>query len=572
MNTHRTTCPHSNGRFETSDRGVFFIGKDQDGNERPPLWICSTLKITAQTRDDRNGEWGRLLEWCDGDGHEHQWVMPMHLLEGDGAEVRRELANKGLSIAPGLSARSHLIAYIKLWSVSERARCVERLGWHGDVFVTPTGTIGETQEKVVFLNNHAIEPAMTQAGTTRQWRESVARLAQGNSRLTFAICCAFAGPLAEIAGADSGGFHLRGSSSTGKSTALKAAASVWGNPRGYVRTWRLTTNGLEGLAVLHNDGILILDEISQVDPIAVGDAAYMLANGQGKVRANRNGYAKPTHTWRLIVLSAGEESLSGLMERGGRRSSAGQEIRLAEIDADAGSSMGIFDQIHGFRTAAEFAAAVNEAAMADYGTVGQDWIGNLVANQFALKERLPQAMRLFVKSTVPEGAQGQIERVAQRFACIACAGELATEAGLTGWNSGDATNAIKACFASWLASFGGTENQEYRTIIANARHVIETHGASRFEDINGHDHQRINNRVGFSRIATDGQQEFLFPPETFAEHIRQGFKNRTVVDALKSAGMLVPAADGTPTQVVRLPGMSTCRVYVLRYSQACNSL
>ncbi|MGQ3888597.1 hypothetical protein ACQUW5_06135 [Legionella sp. CNM-1927-20] len=36
------------------------------------------------------------------------------------------------------------------------------------------------------------------------------------------------------------------------------------------------------------------------------------------------------------LLSAGEESLTGLMAKAGQRTDAGQEIRLADIEADAG--------------------------------------------------------------------------------------------------------------------------------------------------------------------------------------------------------------------------------------------
>ncbi|SEG02815.1 protein of unknown function [Nitrosospira multiformis ATCC 25196] len=187
--------------------------------------------------------------------------MPLELLESDGADVRRELARLGLHISPNQFARGLLAAYVKVWPVEARARCVDRLGWHGNTFVTPTGAIGETEELVVFQNSHAIEPAYTEVGTVEEWRDSVAALAAGNTRLVFALSVAFAGALAEIAGEDSGGFHLRGASSSGKSSALKLAASVWGNPSAYVRLWRGTVNGLEGLATLHNDGLLILDEI-----------------------------------------------------------------------------------------------------------------------------------------------------------------------------------------------------------------------------------------------------------------------------------------------------------------------
>lgn len=152
-------CRYGGGRFELSETGVYFFGKDKDGNEQPPQWVCAPLHVIAKTRDEKSGEWGRLLEWKDDDGYTHQWAMPLELLESDGSDVRRELARLGLHISPNQSARGLLLAYIKVWSVEARARCVDRLGWHGNVFVTPSGSIGKAEELVVFQNSHAIEPA-----------------------------------------------------------------------------------------------------------------------------------------------------------------------------------------------------------------------------------------------------------------------------------------------------------------------------------------------------------------------------------------------------------------------------
>lgn len=94
-------CSYGAGQFEQRDRGVFYIGGDKDGDPKPPLWICAPLQVVARTRDAKSGEWGRLLEWWDADGVRHQWAMPMELLQGDGVDVRRELARQGLAIAPG---------------------------------------------------------------------------------------------------------------------------------------------------------------------------------------------------------------------------------------------------------------------------------------------------------------------------------------------------------------------------------------------------------------------------------------------------------------------------------------
>lgn len=567
-----TSCKYGSGEFKISDTGVYFHGKDKDGNKQPPKLICSPLLIVAKTRDEKNGEWGRLLEWQDDDGKKHQWAMPLELLEGDGAEVRRELARLGLHISPNLTERNLLSAYIKVWPVEDRVRCIERLGWHKDIFVTPSGSIGAANELTVFQNAHAIEPTYAESGTIDEWRSSVASLAAGNSRLAFAISVAFAGPLAHITGEDSGGFHLRGASSSGKSTALKLAASVWGEPSTYVRLWRSTINGLEGLAALHNDSLLILDEISQIDPGSAGEAAYLLANGQGKARASRKGFAKPAQRWRLFFLSAGEESLSAIMARAGKRSSAGQEIRLADIEAYAGADMGIFEELNGFQSAASLASSIKEVTSKYHGTIGKEWLKQLVANRTLLAANINDTIKQFLIKAMPTQAAGQVERVARRFALVATAGELATQYGLTGWAVGEANESVLKCFLSWLDSFGGLGNHEERAILAHVRSFFETEGASRFEDFDAVTDQRIPNRAGFYRNGKDDRREFLVLPEVFRKEICKGFNEKLVKKTLIEAGLLIPATDNKPTQVLRLPGLGSSRVYVFQYiSQADDS-
>jgi len=556
------TCRYGGGRFELTQRGVFFTGTDPEGNQKAPVWVCSPLGVIAKTRDNKSGEWGRLLEWFDDDNVRHPWAMPLELLEGDGTDVRRELARLGLHIATGRSARDLLAAYIKVWPVEQRARCVERLGWHGAVYTMPSESIGEAGELVVFQNAHAIEPAFATAGTAHEWRDSVAALASGNTRVVFAVCTAFAGALAALVGEDSGGFHLRGESSCGKSTALKAAASVWGDPLTYARAWRATANGLESLASLHNDGLLILDELSQCDPKEAREAAYLLANGQGKARAHRNGTARASLRWRLLFLSAGEESLAGLIARTGRKANAGQEVRLADFDADAGAGMGAFETLNGCASPAALSLALKDAATRHHGTAGVVWLRAIVKDRDKLADRITNGMRQFVARNTPPDAVGQVLRVAQRFGLVAVAGELATQYGVTGWVEGESTQAASGCFAAWLDSFGGAGNREDRLLLAQVRGFFETHGASRFEDVGASIDQRVINRAGFYRSGQDGTREFLVLPEAFKRDVCAGFDLKAATRCLLAQGWIVPGGDGRPTQKPRLPGIGTARVYV----------
>ncbi len=561
-NSKPNICAYGRGQFELAERGVLYSSKaDESGNR--PQWVCAPLGVIAKTRDVRSGEWGRLLEWFDDDAVRHQWAVPMELLEGDGLDLRRELARQGLQIAASKTGRELLLAYIKAWPATDRVRCVDRLGWHGPLYITPSQTFGATKERVVFQNSPSVEPAMTIAGSTKDWRDHVARLASGNSRLVFAIAVALAAPLADVMGEDSGGFHLRGRSSSGKSTALKVAASVWGSPRTFVRLWRATANGLEGLAAVHNDGVLILDELSQCDPKEAGEAAYLLANGQGKTRASRNGSARAAHRWRILFLSAGEESLSALMARAGHKAKAGQEIRLADIHADAQAGAGIVEELHDASDAAELVERISDGAHHCHGAVGVEWLQHVVRDRAQLAQSLVDQMRDFVASVVPADASGQVHRVARRFALVSMAGELAIHYGLTGWTVGESQWAARACFASWLEGFGGADNHEERNMLAQVRRFFELHGASRFEDMASPQEQRIVNRAGFFRQGIQGAREFLVLPEAYRNDVCAGLDVKATTHALLARGWIAPGSDGRMTQKPRLPGLGTAsRVYV----------
>ncbi|HHF7348584.1 TPA: DUF927 domain-containing protein [Legionella feeleii] len=554
---------YGGGRFEVSTKGIYFLGKDKDGIDLPPRWISSPLYVIAKTRDSKSGDWGRLLEWRDDDGVVHKWAMPIALLQGDASEVRRELASLGLSISPNRISRDLLASYLQVFPIEERARCVDCLGWHNDVFVTPSESIGQHEEHVVFQNAHALEPAFSVSGKAEDWRASIGRLAKGNSRLIFAISCAFAPSLAALIGEDSGGFHLRGASSCGKTTALKLAASVWGKPSSYTRLWRTTTNGLEGLAAMHNDGLLILDELSQIDPKEAGEAAYLLANGQGKTRASKNGMARAAAQWRLFFLSAGEESLSALMARAGQRANAGQEIRLAEIEADAGANLGIFESLHEYTSAANLALALNELTSKHYGAVGGEWLKAIVKDRPQLPKALMQSIDTFVGKCTNPSMSGQIMRVARRFALVAVAGELATHYGLTGWSLSEASKAARTCFKAWIDGFGATGSREDRAILSHVRAFFEAHGASRFDDIKFPNNERIHNRAGFYRQSENEDREYLVLSEIFKNEICQGFDPRLVVSVLKNAGWLEPGSDGKSSQKPRIRGIGSPRCYVL---------
>ena len=342
-----------------------------------------------------------------------------------------------------------------------------------------------------------------------------------------------------------------------KTTALQIAASVWGGPE-HVRSWRATDNGLEGIAALHNDNVLILDEMGQVNGRVLAECAYMLANGQGKGRSNREGGIRRSQNWRLLFLSSGELGLSDKLAENGLKSRGGQEVRFVGLPVD--SSM--LTSLHGLPDAGAVANRIKLLASEHYGHAGHDFLQKLtkVETLNAVRAEIGPAMADAVRHLVPEGADGQVRRVAMRFALCGMAGMLALRLGILPEKL-DVLNCIEICFRDWLTARGGTGASEDTAILSTVRLFIERHGASRFQDLDTQMSTCIN-RVGFQRTR-NGTTEYLILPESFKSEVVSGYSERRAIKVLSEAHWLQTERQGRFKSRRTLPGMGRQECYVL---------
>jgi len=526
--------------FELFNDGVYLIesGKDNKFHRR---WICGHLEVLALARTADSKEWGKLVTFSDPDKRMKQLVIPMRHFNGDGLAATGELLAEGLTIAP--KSRQPVLEYLQTTEIEKRARTTNRTGWHGEAdemtFVLPDAAIGSGGEEWLYSNQLPDANPYKQRGTLKQWQEKVSAMCVGNSRLVFAISTAFASPLLDLVSAESGGFHYRGGSSSGKSTALFAAASICGS-RDYLQRWRGTDNGIEALAQSRSDALLILDEIKQLDGKIAAEAAYMLGNGCGKVRANANGGARGQATWRLLFLSSGELSLAQHVADAGKRVHAGAEIRLCDVPADAGMGMGLFEDIHGFDSPDKFSDALMANAAKYYGVAFIEYIKCVLAKREAISPILKECEAAFSKATLTDKASGQARRVASRFALVAAGGELATEWGITGWKPREAMQAAISCLEAWLAGYGGEGNQEERQMLKQVRHFLEQHHDGRFTSMSraSDDHApKTLLRVGYSDKLSDGTHYYILPA-SFREEVCKGLDHKAVAKLLISKGYM----------------------------------
>lgn len=555
------------GEFKMDANGLR-MRKAASKNSEPPKdeQISSAFELLGACRDPFGRGWGKWLRWRDKDGRVHTMHVPDAKLVGDPAALCSGLLDRGLRVNP--TQQKALLNYLAHVPTKTRVTLVSRTGWHTigghDVFVLPGQTIGSKGEAVI-LDETAQGPYEAR-GSLTDWQAGVGALVADHALGVLTVSAALAGTLLHIAGQEGGGLNLFGPSSKGKTTLSQAGASVWGRggSPGYVRAWRATANGLEGAAASASDTCLVLDELGVIEARDAASAVYGLSNGYGKVRAGRDGSLREPKSWRVLTVSTGEVPVATkLSEDRGRRARGGQLVRLLDIPTDRGRGFGAFDHGGPEGDASALAKAIKQAATTAYGVAGPEFVRRLIAEGVS-GEAVRAMVSDFVTAHLPTKADGQIDRAAQRLGLIMAAGELATAMGVTPWREGAARDAAAWALARWIEGRGGTEPDEVRQAIEAVRLIIETHGESRFEPLDGAgDARPVNNRLGW-RIGSGEDARWLVPSEVWRSVFCDGLDPRFVAKALGERGMLERANDGW--QIVRKIEGRSVRVFAIKAS------
>lgn len=538
--------------------GVYWHGQRQSRGDSAPApfdqWICSPLHVEAVTSYN-GGQFGRLLRFRNTLGEWREWAMPMAMLRGSGEDLRGELLSMGVEIDP--DGFKVLNRYIQSQHPKRQMTAASSTGWHNDaLFIMPGQNLGTGD--AILQSEAANLEGFAQAGTLDGWRDGVARYAAGNPLLMLGICAALAGPLLYPTRQQSGGVNLYGKSSTGKSSIAQAAASVWGHGEHLMRTWNATGNGLEGIAAQRNDTLLVLDELGESDPAKVGDIVYALANGTGRARATRTGGARTSNRWRVSLLSSGELTLPAKMAEAGKRSKAGQEVRL--IDLSAARSLGCWDDLQGQADGATLSKIIKRASVTHYGHAGPLFILGLLQGEGF--EALPEALALLRAEYQP---RNNLEgRAADRFALLALAGELAISYGLIPAPMDTARAAMLELFGNWQGE-RSADTSEDAAIKALVLEFITRHGEAYFSEL-GQDGPPIRDRAGWWRQEGE-QRAWLFTPEGLRRAV-PGFEIGTVLTVLDNAGWISEKGDGSKRAKKVKVGGQSLRLYHLQPLEA----
>jgi len=475
--------------YKVTESGLYYHPPKKPDEDSPsdPIFISSPIYPEAYLRDKDGKSHALLIKVFDGEVA-HLWPMPRKTI-ADLRDLIGTLLDLGQNVPlNNLSNQKHLQTFLMTSRPQQKFRCVNKAGWHGEQYVFPDGTIignGDEGESVYPITQLCPEGIKTK-GTLEEWQDNVVSICRGNSRMIFALGVAFAAPCAELVDEDSGGFNLKGKSSIGKTRCLKIAVSVFGSPE-YKRSWKATSNALEGTCSLYNDALLPLDEFGQSNALEAGETAYMISQGMGKGRMKNDSSLKKIKTWRLLVLSTGETGLEEHMCQIGKQTKAGQTVRFPDIpaevamDADNTEVFGCFENIHEDADGASFADKIDEVCGNYYGTASRSFIEKLINNLDEAKKHLKYSVEDFVADN-SKGCHGQIARVTRRFGLVYAALSLCIQYGITGSHISDeeAKKAVLKCYKAWLETRDTSGDLESHQIIEFVIGKLQEYSDSKF--------------------------------------------------------------------------------------------
>ncbi|HGU6860850.1 TPA: DUF927 domain-containing protein [Klebsiella quasipneumoniae] len=551
--------PHVESRAD----GVFWVTPkvDKDSGEviNQEAWLCSPLEVVGTGRDDKDQY--LIIRW-QAFGVSALTTAAIPLADIGEREGWRTLKAGGINVTTKSSLRAILADWLQRSGARELWRVAHATGWQCGAYIMPDGeVIGTPEHPVLFNGRSSAAAGYTVKGTAEDWRGSVAHLVAGNYSMMTATAAALAAPLIGLAGADGFGIHFYEQSSAGKTTTANVASSLYGNPDLLRLTWYGTALGLANEAAAHNDGLMPLDEVGQgSDPVSVSQSAYALFNGVGKLQGAKEGGNRDLKRWRTVAISTGEMDLETFIAGAGRRTKAGQLVRLLNIPLSKAV------HFHEHQNGKQHADALKEAYQHHHGAAGRQWIKWLADHQQQATEAV-RGCEARWRSLIPADYGEQVHRVAARFAILEAA--LLLSAGITGWDAQTCRDAVQHSYNAWLREFG-TGNKEHQQIIEQTEAFLNAYGLSRFApfpycpaDL------PIKELAGYRRRQGEHDESpisFYTFPATFEKEIAAGFNHKQFAEVLKRAGMLTPPSSGRGYQrkSPRIQGRQI-NVYVLNY-------
>lgn len=299
------------GDWDANDFGI-----SKDAQEGMIIACPNPITITRRIVNIDTGEEKLELAYTKGDKRWRRKIFSKSITSNSRKIV--ELAECGIAVTS--ETAKYLVNYLfQLENLNldiiPEIQSVSRLGMIKDVGFSPY------VDGIVFDGDDAYQNAYSAIGSKGN-RDDWIKLMQGlrstNVELRILLAASFASVLILPLNINPFFVHIwSGESGSGKTVALMAAASVWGDPhwqgQAYIQTFNATQVGLERSAAFFNNLPYMIDEL-QLLKDSHGrnkfDIVYLLSEGRGRTRGNKLGGIDQTPTWANCIITTGETPIT----------------------------------------------------------------------------------------------------------------------------------------------------------------------------------------------------------------------------------------------------------------------
>ena len=304
-----------------SDKGISRI----DEKEYTPKMVCRTpIILTQRLKSLETGE-EKIEIAFKRDGEWHRAIYPrstiftaraITVLADLGCTVTSENAKQVVRFLSALEAENI--------DIIQKADATSTFGWQPGRRFIP----GREQGIVLDIDpsQKGMAAAYCRNGDMEHWIRTMEPHRE-RDKFRFILSASFAAPLLRILKQRIFFVYNWGGSKGGKTAALKAALSAWGDPDRLMVNFNATQVGLERTASFYCDLPLGIDErqLAGKNQESLEKTIYMIASGTGKIRGSKGGGLQAIHQWRTVALATGEEPLST------ETSQTGVSTRVLEI-------------------------------------------------------------------------------------------------------------------------------------------------------------------------------------------------------------------------------------------------
>lgn len=470
--------PYPYVRTDSKDGGKHVILRVRnDDDETTDLEVCPydlyPSRIMDVSTDEDDHDERSAWVYVHPKRGEMQFKMPQTLLS-DPRKLHSFLLSRGMHINAkhAKATQFYMTAYLnQLSKVIDREKMYERLGWHEgrkcfvlpDVIYHADGT--ETPHQASRLLESSTKSAYQVAGDQKKWYELI-KFYSGPTYYTsrLHIFASFGAPLFHMTGHKGVLLAASGDTGRGKTTILKTAASVWGNPDPMLvggGSYGSTINATFAMLGTAHSVPFFWDDTTDREPEEMRNFMLHIPTGKGKDRMHGNVHDGKVVTWETIVMSStNTDDVHRIMATGAN--STPHLMRFVSVP---------FDPIDSSTEAKLAADQYLRNIQQNYGHAGRIFIKYVVANREKVQAMVERVMEKFDRATT---ATSEERHWSAFFAAAYVGGRIAYNLGLIPFDP-------KADL-QWMFDHAGDMRVTYKQAVSTSVDILneylETHVAN----------------------------------------------------------------------------------------------